>query len=78
VSEFVFELVLGLYGVDVHGHSVINDYRAVGGVHDDVSFRQVEVDDFFRVKKFDALCQTGVYVEYFVVSGITVFGGYLF
>jgi len=49
VSEFVFELVLGLHRVNVHGHSVINDDGAVGGVHDDVSFRQVEVDDFFRV-----------------------------
>lgn len=67
VSEFVFELVLGFNGVDVHGHSVINDDGAVGGVHDDVSFRQVEVDDFFRVQQVDALCQTGVYVEYFVI-----------
>ena len=49
VSEFVFELVLGFNVVDVHGHSVINDDGAVGGVHDDVSFRQVEVNDFVRV-----------------------------
>ncbi len=67
VSEFVFELVLGFNGVDVHGHSIINYDGAVGGVHYDVSLRQVEVDDFFRVQQVDALCQTGVYVEYLVV-----------
>ena len=78
MSEFIFEFFFGFDFVGFYGHAIIDDHRSVCGVHDDVSFRQVEMRDVARIQYFDALCQTGVYVEYLIViTALTKSGNFL-
>ena len=64
--------------VYIDGHAVIDDDRAVCGIHDDVSFRQVEMDDSVIIQYFYAIFQTGVYVEYLVFEFVFCRGFFIF
>ncbi len=78
MGKFIFVLFRCGDFACVDGHAVIDDDGAVGGIHDDVSFRQVEMDDSVVIQHFDAVFQTGVYVEYLVFEFIFCRGFLIF